>query len=133
MYELINCTGTYHQLPDNMTKLHPFIMDTSHIKSAIDRAYMAVLVDARGHRNEHYNIDDDDDDDDSDESTVYLDEGDMQPAYSEIVRENSQSKYRYDQWFSRVVLDHHLMKEVIQYLIVLIPFDMGFCHTIASH
>ena len=110
MYELFNDRGTYDQLPDSLKKLHPFIMDASHIKSAIEKAYTKSLVDARSHRNDHYNIDFDDNDDDSDESTVFSDEGDMQPAYKELVRENSRGKYRNDLWHDRVVEDHHLMK-----------------------
>ena len=113
-----------------MRKLHPFIKDASHIQSAIDRAYTAILVDARGHINDHYNIDFGDNDDDSDASTVFLDEGEMQTAYADLVREKIQRKYRYDQWFNRVVLDHRQMKEVIQYLSVLLPFDMEFRHNI---
>ena len=54
MYKLINFAGTYHQLPDNMKKLHPFIFEASHIQSTIDRTYMDVLVDARVKRNMHY-------------------------------------------------------------------------------
>ena len=47
MYELMKCEGTYYHLPDNMKKMHPFVFGSIHIKSAIDREYMAVLVDAR--------------------------------------------------------------------------------------
>ena len=61
-------------------------MDAIHIQSAIDRAYMAVIFYARGHINEHYSNDDDDNDNGSDASTVFLDEGDMQPSYAELVR-----------------------------------------------
>ena len=86
MYELINCAGTYHQLPDNMKKMHPFIFDASHIKSAIDRTYIYVLVDARGEINMHYRKENEDEDDDSDASTLFSDERNMQPAYAELVR-----------------------------------------------
>ena len=75
MYELINSWGTYDQLQESLKKRHPFIMDASHIQSAIERAYTTSLIDARSHRNDHYNIDFDDNDNDSDESTVFLDEG----------------------------------------------------------
>ena len=41
-------------------------MDASRIKSAIDRTYLAVLVDTKGHRNMYDSNDDDDKDDESD-------------------------------------------------------------------
>ena len=80
MYKLINCGGTYHQLPDNMRKTHPFVFDASHIKSAIDRTYMAVLVDARWKRNVHYSKENVDDDSESYEST------DSRDDYAQLVK-----------------------------------------------
>ena len=128
MYELIDGREYYNQLPDSLKKLQPFVMDASHIKSVIESAYTTSLIDGRSQRNDHYNIGDDN----SDESTDFL-EGDMVPAYSDVVQEPIQMKYRHDQWFDRVVLDHLQMKEVLQYLDVLLPFDMVFRNTIASN
>jgi hypothetical protein len=107
MYELINKRKYYYELPDSLKKLHPFVMDASHIKSAIERAYTTSLIDARSQRNDHYSIGFDDDD--SDESTDFL-EGDMVPAYSDVVQEPIQMKYRHYKWFDRVVEDHDQMK-----------------------
>ena len=125
MYEIINCAGTYHQLPDNMKKLHPFIFDTSHIKSVIDRTYMAVLVDARGKGRINSSNEDKEKDSDSDASSVFLDDYDMQLTYAEHFR-GSKGKYRDQLWHDTVVEDHLQMKSFIEYLAVLLPFDMGF-------
>ena len=56
----MNCGGTYRQLPDNMKKMHTSVFGSRHIKSAIERVYMDVLVDARGHINMHYSNEDND-------------------------------------------------------------------------
>ena len=68
----MKCGGTYRQLPDNMKNMQPFVSGLSYIKSAINRAYMAVLFYARRQRNINYS--NEDDDSESDDSTVFLDE-----------------------------------------------------------
>ena len=56
----------------------------------------------------------------------------MEPAYSDTVQDPIQKKYRHDKWHDRVVEDHDAMKKILQYLAVLLPFDMGFRNTIAT-
>ena len=48
------------------------------------------------------------------------------------VQEPIHAKYRHDKWHDRVVEDHDQMKEILKYLAVLLPFDMGFRNTIAT-